>query len=102
MECRLAEVIIADRVERPLDQRVLDPSCGSGTFLFHAIRSYLKVEDKEDMTAADVIRGLTGHVIGIDVHPVAVTLARVTYLMAIGTHRLQGHRQEFTVPVFSV
>ena len=38
--------------------------------------------------------------IGIDVHPVAVTLARVTYLMAIGSHRLQGHRQEFTVPVF--
>jgi SAM-dependent methyltransferase len=96
----LAEAIIADRVERPLRQRVLDPSCGSGTFLFHAIRSYLKAADDEDMTAAKAIRGLTGHVIGIDVHPVAVTLARVTYLMAIGTHRLQGHRQEFTVPVF--
>lgn len=96
----LAEAIIADRVERPLDQRVLDPSCGSGTFLFHAIRSYLNAADKEDLTAVDVIRGLTSHVIGIDVHPVAVTLARVTYLMAIGTRRLQGHRQEFTVPVF--
>jgi SAM-dependent methyltransferase len=96
----LAEAIIADRVERPLHQRVLDPSCGSGTFLFHAIRSYLKAADEEGMTVAEAIRGLTGHVIGIDVHPVAITLARVTYLMAIGTHRLQGHRQEFTVPVF--
>lgn len=95
----LAEAIIADRVEFPLQQRVLDPSCGSGTFLFHAIRSYLKAADKKDIPVAEAIRGLTSHVIGIDVHPVAVTLARVTYLMAIGTHRLQGHRQEFTVPV---
>jgi SAM-dependent methyltransferase len=95
----LAEAIIADRVDCSLQQRVLDPSCGSGTFLFHAIRSYLKAADEEGMTAAETIRGLTRHVIGIDVHPVAVTLARVTYLMAIGTHRLQGQRQEFTVPV---
>jgi len=96
----LAEAIIFDRVKRPLHQRVLDPSCGSGTFLFHAIRSYLKAADKEDLTVAEAIRSLTGHVIGIDVHPVAVTLARVTYLMAIGTDRLQKRRQEFTVPVF--
>ncbi|MBV9379527.1 MAG: trypsin-like peptidase domain-containing protein [Streptosporangiaceae bacterium] len=96
----LAEAIIADRIERPLVQRMLDPSCGSGTFLFHAIRSYLKAADQEGMTTAEAINGLTRHVIGIDVHPVAVTLARVTYLLAIGTHRLQRHRQEFAVPVF--
>ena len=53
----LAEAIIADRVECPLRQRVLDPSCGSGTFLFHAIRSYLKAADKKNMTATEAIRG---------------------------------------------
>jgi len=25
-------------IERPLEQRVLDPACGSGTFLFHSVR----------------------------------------------------------------
>jgi hypothetical protein len=39
-------------------------------------------------------------VFGIDVHPVAVALARVTYLLAIGGARLQAARDPFTVPVY--
>jgi SAM-dependent methyltransferase len=95
----LAEAIIAQSVQYPLQQRVLDASCGSGTFLFHAIRSYMTTADTSGITATDAINGVVDHVIGIDVHPVAVTLARVTYLLAIGSDRLQ-HRQGFTVPVF--
>jgi hypothetical protein len=38
---------------------------------------------------------------GFDVHPVAVTLARVTYLLAIGPRRLQHpDRPAFSVPVY--
>ena len=37
----LAEAIVSDAVPDPLTQRVLDPSCGSGTFVFHAVRRYL-------------------------------------------------------------
>jgi hypothetical protein len=95
----LAQAIITKSVQRPLAQRVLDASCGSGTFIFHAIRSYLTAADAAGMTATEAINGVVDHVIGIDVHPVAVTLARVTYLLAIGTDRLQ-HRHELTVPVF--
>jgi len=40
-------------------------------------------------------------VLGVDVHPVAVTLARVTYLLAIGRDRLAAaDRPAFTVPVY--
>ena len=95
----LAEAIIAESVRDPLRQRVLDPSCGSGTFVFHAIKLYLKTADAAGVAPAEAVSGVVEHVIGIDVHPVAVTLARVTYLLAIGTQRLQ-HRPEFTVPVF--
>ena len=95
----LAEAIIAESVHRPLSQRVLDASCGSGTFLFHAVRSYLAAAEDAGRTAVDAIAGVVTHVIGIDVHPVAVTLARVTYLLAIGGQRLQ-HRPPFTVPVY--
>jgi SAM-dependent methyltransferase len=95
----LAEAIIAESVQQPLNQRVLDASCGSGTFLFHAIRSYLAAAETAGKTAADAINGLVTHVLGIDVHPVAVMLARVTYLLAIGNQRLQ-RRPAFTVPVF--
>jgi hypothetical protein len=97
----LAEEIIAACVADPLDQRVLDPSCGSGTFLFHAVRHYLSAAEAADVPSACAISGLMSHVIGIDVQPVAVTLARVTYLLAIGRSRLQAtDRPALSVPVY--
>lgn len=97
----LAGEIVAVSVASPLDQRVLDASCGSGTFLFHAVRRYLTAADAAEMTNPQAIQGLVKHVMGIDVHPVAVTLARVTYLLAIGMHRLSaGDRPAFSVPVY--
>lgn len=96
----LAEGMVAEAVERPLSQRVLDPACGSGTFLFWAARRYLAAAENEGLSNAQAIEGLVGHVAGIDLHPVAVALARVTYLLAIGTERLQGERPAFSVPVY--
>ena len=96
----LAEGIVEQTVDDPLKQRVLDPACGSGTFLFWAARRYLAAADDAGMPNDDAIRGLISHVAGIDLHPVAVALARVTYLLAIGAERLQGDRPPFSVPVY--
>lgn len=97
----LAEEIVAKRVDNPLTQQVLDASCGSGTFLFHAVRSYLTAAEAADKPGPEAIQGVIAHVIGIDVHPVAVTLARVTYLLAIGKARLRADdRPAFAVPVY--
>src|SRR5690606_19100855 len=38
----LAKRIVERTVTAPLQSRVLDPSCGSGTFVFHAVRLYLE------------------------------------------------------------
>lgn len=94
----LAERIVAETVQDPLNERVLDPSCGSGTFLFYAIKKYLAAADAAGMSNADAVAGACRNVYGVDVHPVAVTLARVTYLLAIGLDRLQA-RGEISVPV---
>lgn len=96
----LAEQVVAESVTDPLRQRVLDPACGSGTFLFHAARHYLMAADAAGMQLKGALRGLTDHVAGIDLHPVAVALARVTYLLAIGSDRLTGERGPIRVPVF--
>src|SRR5262249_3409358 len=37
----LAERIVSTTIERPLETRVFDPSCGSGTFLFYPAPRYL-------------------------------------------------------------
>jgi SAM-dependent methyltransferase len=97
----LAEETVLEAVSEPLSQRVLDPSCGSGTFVFHAVRRYLAEAEAAGMSNADALIGATTHVAGVDVHPVAVTLARVTYLLAIGLERLQASdRPAFSVPVY--
>ncbi len=95
----LAQHIVEETVDDPLNQRVLDPACGSGTFLFWAIRRYLAAADAAGIANRDAVSGVADRVVGIDLHPVAVTLARVTYLMAIGNARLQD-RNAFGVPVY--
>ncbi len=95
----LAERMVADAICDPLSERVLDPACGSGTFLFWAIRRFLHAADAAGMPNQEAIEHLSGQVFGLDLHPVAVTLARVTYLLAIGTERL-AQRGAFTVPVY--
>lgn len=97
----LADRVVHATVADPLSQRVLDPSCGSGTFLFHAVRAYLQKADATGIANAEAVAGVTEHVFGMDVHPVAVTLARVTYLLAIGRERLaSGDRGQITIPVY--
>lgn len=96
----LAEGMVNDAVTSPLEQRVLDPACGSGTFVFWAAKRYLDAAEAAGMSNEQAINGLVAHVTGIDLHPVAVALARVTYLLAIGTSRLQSPRPAFSVPVY--
>jgi SAM-dependent methyltransferase len=95
----LAGHMVAEVVDEPLEQRVLDPACGSGTFLFWAVRRYLEAAEAAGLPNADAVAGATAHIFGIDLHPVAVTLARVTYLLAIGTERLQ-ERGPLAIPVY--
>ncbi|WP_247750756.1 MULTISPECIES: N-6 DNA methylase [unclassified Rhizobium] len=97
----LADIVVQETVKDPLNSRVLDAACGSGTFLFHAIRKYIAAAEAEGMPVGKLIDGVTEHVIGMDLHPVAVTLARVTYLLAIGRHRLvDPDRGTIRIPVY--
>ena len=97
----LADVMVQTAVKDPLNEKVLDAACGSGTFLFHAIRALLAAGEREGIGLAELIERVTTHVIGMDLHPVAVTLARVTYLLAIGRDRLtDARRREIQIPVY--
>lgn len=97
----LAHVVVIEAVDSPLTQRVLDAACGSGTFLFHAIRHYISHAEAEGMSPPDILNGVTRSVIGMELHPVAVTLARVTYLLAIGRDRLTNPaRGTIQIPVY--
>jgi len=96
----LAEHMIDTVVEDPLNQRILDPACGSGTFVFHTVRRFLAASDEAGLTVDQALIQLTDHVFALDLHPVAVILAQATYLIAIGPRRLQERSVTISVPVY--
>ena len=76
------EMAVAGQLQGPA---VLDPSCGSGTFLYHATqllledaRTHPKLADSPQ-AQVEIVNGL---VAGIDLHPVAVELAKTTKILA--------------------
>ena len=87
----LAREITETVVDDPLDQRVLDPSCGSGTFIETAVHRILNHAGK--MSATETLRKLQENVVGIDIHPVAVQLAKATWVMA-AAKTIQDAREE--------
>ena len=96
----LAARMVAATVERPLEQRVMDPACGSGTFLFHAVRAVLDAAKASGHSEAEATRRATANIAGIDVHPVAVIIARVTYLLALMPALRKEHPGNVTLPVY--
>ncbi|MGH7907428.1 MAG: N-6 DNA methylase [Candidatus Binataceae bacterium] len=95
----LAQWVCERAIDQPLNQRVLDPACGSGTFLFHAVRRFLEAAGRSGLSNAEALTRCTRQIFGIDVHPVAVINARVTYLLAMGEKRLRT-RPALSVPVY--
>ena len=80
--------VIAMAVARQLSgPAVLDPSCGSGTFLFHATQLLLAEAQRHPELAGspqaqvEIVNEL---VAGIDLHPVAVELSKATKMLAFG------------------
>ena len=69
---------------------VLDPTCGSGTFLYHAARRILdapEIEGLSPVQQADITASL---VHGIDVHPVAVEIAKTNMMRVLPTAPSRG------------
>ena len=142
----LARTMVQELVSDPLNQRVLDPACGSGTFIAEAISHFLAAAaspsppangDADDakkspsppangvgdsakntpsptgrgvgvraasLDPKEIIDRLRENVIGIDVHPVAVHLARASWALAarpaINAATAAGYDASGPVPVY--
>ena len=78
----LARAMVREVVTDPLGQEVLDPACGSGTFVAEAVTHFIEAAEKEALDAEEVLEWLRFSIAGIDVHPVAVHLARAAWVLA--------------------
>lgn len=92
----LAEMMIRE-VATNVKFRILDPACGSGTFLASTIRYKLSLMKGTD--ESEKIDLIVHPVNGIDVHPLAVLISKANYLMAIGDV-LKQKKGVLVIPVY--
>lgn len=78
--------------------RILDPSCGSGTFLALCIRKAFDYADKNLVRPDELVRKLLTNVVGFDLNPLAVIAARTNFLLSLGT--LIRHATRIEIPVY--
>jgi hypothetical protein len=96
----LAERMCETAIRDPLNERVIDPACGSGTFLFHSIRRFVRAAGDAKMSPGNTVEQAAERIAGIDIHPVAVIFARVTYLLALMPTLQKGRPRSVSVPVY--
>ena len=71
--------------------KILDPACGSGTFLYRAIRHLIE----KRASLKDIIK----KVAGIDINPIATIIAKANYLIAISD--LIEDSEEIMLPIYT-
>jgi hypothetical protein len=91
----LAELTL-EEIDYRAPQSLLDPACGSGSFLFAAIKRLAG-----QMSSAELVRFAPDNIMGMDVHPLAVTIARINYLLALSEHLRQSKQSGLlSIPVY--
>ncbi len=100
----LARAMIRELVDDPMNQRVLDPACGSGTFVAEAVTHFIAAAGASNWEPLEVLNRLREAVTGIDVHPVAVHLARAAWTLAarpaISKASAAGRDASLSIPVY--
>ena len=102
----LARSIVRELVDDPLDQSVLDPACGSGTFVAESVTYFIDRSRRKRprLNPRERLYKLQQAISGIDVHPVAVHLARAAWVLAaqpaIQAAVGHGFGSNITVPIY--
>jgi SAM-dependent methyltransferase len=91
---------LADRIVRKMlgpnpKANVLDPACGSGTFLYMAIREKRRLLKD----SVGTLKHICDAVVGMDIHPLACIIAKANYVLALGDLMVR-RRVKTTIPVY--
>ncbi|WP_456328313.1 Eco57I restriction-modification methylase domain-containing protein [Archaeoglobus sp.] len=81
----------------PLQLRLLDPACGSGTFLVLAIKR-IKEYAEEHYLREFLSQYIVKNIVGYDLNPLAVLAARTNYLLSIAD--LLSYTKLVEIPIY--
>ncbi|MBO5238007.1 MAG: hypothetical protein J6B50_04450 [Lachnospiraceae bacterium] len=80
-----------------IDASILDPTCGSGTFINIAIKN--AIECNKDLEPEKLLEAILNNIHGFDLNPLAVITARANYLLALGD-LLNCTNEQIEIPIY--
>ena len=95
----LAELILNEvGYDGNTHKRLLDPACGSGTFLVFAIQRAKQYGKINKEPALETAKRIIANIWGFDLNPLAVIASRTNYLFALGD--LVNNLENFEIPIY--
>ena len=95
----LAELVLDEAgYDGDTHKRLLDPACGSGTFLSLAIQRAKEYGRRRGEPPRETAKRVLANIWGFDLNPLAVIAARTNYLFALGD--LLGEVESPEIPVY--
>ena len=91
----LAHRLVRRLLEPNPQATVLDPACGSGTFLYMAIREKRRLLGD----SAATLKHIGSAVVGMDIHPLACIVAKANYVLALGD-LMAKRKRKVAIPVY--
>ncbi len=81
-----------------LEKRVLDPSCGSGTFLILSMRAFKKSSYLAGLSHDEIAKKMLQQFVGYDLNPIAVLTARTSFLIELSPYL--SYINEIFIPIY--
>jgi methylase of polypeptide subunit release factors len=82
------------------EKRVLDPACGSGTFLVLAIKRVKDYAEEHFLSKEEVTEKILRNIVGFDLNPLAVLASRANYIIALGDLIRYRPKGGIEIPVY--
>ncbi len=91
------------------DKRLLDPACGSGTFIVEALKRYLKSAEglARERGWSEALKKLCNefHIVGFDIHPFATIMSQIHFMLVLIPYYKRAIEEEKTfvlrrIPIF--
>lgn len=79
-------------------KRLIDPACGSGTFIVLAIKRAIEYGKREKINRLEIAKRIVSNIWGFDLNPLAIIASRTNYLFALGD--LVNELETFEIPIY--